>query len=129
MVTFAGRRRDAGFTLIELLVVLAIIALLLTIVVPRLYAQVDHAREVVLAENLRTVRLVLDRFYTDKNRYPTSLDELVQDKYIAAIPVDPVAQTTQWQVMSPPAGYLGDVYDIHSTSSASDRSGRPYADW
>ena len=123
------RRPATGFTLIELLVVLAIIALLLTIVAPRLYAQVDHAKEVVLAENLRTVRLVLDKFYADKNRYPSSLDELVQEKYIAAIPVDPVAQTAQWQVTRPPPGLSGDIYDIHSTSGASDRSGRPYADW
>lgn len=124
-----ARRRATGFTLIELLVVLSIVAVLLTIVVPRLYAQVDHAKETVLAENLRTVRLVLDKFYADKNRYPSSLDELVQEKYIGAVPVDPVAHTTQWQLTRPPPGYAGDVYDIHSTSGALDRGGKPYANW
>lgn len=131
MVNFAASRRHrrGGFTLIELLVVLAIIGMLLTLVVPRLYQHVDHARETVLADNLRTIRAVLDKFYADKNRYPNSLDELVQEKYIAALPIDPVAKSTHWQVVPPPAGLAGEVYDIHSTAEGVDGAGKAYADW
>ena len=51
--TGAGKR---GFTLIELLVVLAILALLLTLAVPRYFRSIDHSKETVLRENLRITR-------------------------------------------------------------------------
>jgi len=52
-----------AFTLIELLVVLAVVAVLLTLVSPA-YAQATHAsKEVVLRDNLRATREVIDKFY------------------------------------------------------------------
>src|SRR5205085_9846391 len=86
-------RPRAGFTLIELLVVLAIVALLLTLAVPRFFPSVDSARETILATNLRNTRAVIDQFYSDTGRYPESLDELVEKKYLPSLPFDPVADT------------------------------------
>lgn len=70
----------AGFTLIELLVVLGIVALLLTLAVPRYFPSVDQARDTILAENLRNTRatITIDQFYGDTGRYPDSLEQLVQ---------------------------------------------------
>ncbi len=83
-------RRGLGFTLIELLVVLSIVALLLTIVTPRYMGSIDHAKEVALKENLKVMRLSIDRFHGDKGRYPESLEQLVEKKYLKAIPMDPI---------------------------------------
>ncbi|XHO07821.1 hypothetical protein ACEQUB_p01068 (plasmid) [Ralstonia syzygii] len=55
-------RKPAGFTLVELLVVLAIVAVLLTIAVPRYFSSVDRAKETVLVENLRTTRDAIGKF-------------------------------------------------------------------
>ncbi|WP_228200683.1 type II secretion system protein [Acinetobacter sp. BIGb0102] len=55
-----------GFTLIELLVVLAIVALLLSIVVPRYIQQTDRAQDAALKENLSTIRHSIDQYYADK---------------------------------------------------------------
>ena len=58
----APSRGRAGFTLIELLVVLAIVAVMLTLAIPRYFNQVEASKETVLRENLRQTRNVLDRF-------------------------------------------------------------------
>lgn len=120
----------AGFTLIELLVVLAIVSTLLLLVTPRYFQKVDASRETVLRENLRAVRDVIDKFYGDQGRYPESLDELVEKKYLRAVPVDPVTESAStWQIGLVPDGAKGNVYDIHSGASGTGRDGRRYAEW
>lgn len=94
---FRPAARARGFTLIELLVVLGIIALLLTLSAPRLFSAQDRARDTVLADNLRSLRATLDAFHGDTGRYPQSLDELVQRRYLRALPMDPVTHSsTSW---------------------------------
>ncbi|MGO4465562.1 type II secretion system protein, partial [Pseudoduganella sp. RAF53_2] len=79
--------RKKGFTLIELLVVLGIIALLLTLAVPRYFPSVDKAKETILGDNLRNMRAVIDQYYGDTGRYPDSLEQLVEKKYLRSVPL------------------------------------------
>jgi len=58
--------RRRGFTLIELLVVLSIIALLLTLALPRYFSSVDKSKEAVLKENLNQMRDAISRYYGDR---------------------------------------------------------------
>jgi general secretion pathway protein G len=123
-------RRARGFTLIELLVVLGIVALLLTLAVPRFFPSIDSARDTILADNLRNTRAVIDQFYSDTGRYPDSLEQLVEKKYIRAVPLDPLTESaTTWIVVPPEDGSKGAVYTIKSGAPGNDRNGRPYADW
>ena len=122
--------RRSGFTLIELLVVLAIVALMLSLALPRYLPRIDAARETMLAENLRTVRETLGHYYGDTGRYPDSLQQLVDKKYLAALPLDPLTDSaTTWIVQAPDDGSKGAVYNIHSGAPGSDRQGKPYAEW
>jgi general secretion pathway protein G len=124
------RMRKLGFTLIELLVVLGIVALLLTLAVPRFFPSIDGARETILADNLRNTRAVIDQFYSDTGRYPESLEQLVEKKYLRSLPLDPVADsTTSWIVVPPEDGTKGGVYNIKSGAPGNDRNGKPYLDW
>jgi general secretion pathway protein G len=124
-----GRARR-GFTLIELLVVLGIVALLLTIAVPRFFPKVDAAKETILADNLRNTRAVIDQFYADTGRYPDSLEQLVEKKYLAGLPFDPVADSdAAWIVVPPEDTDKGAVYTIRSGAPGNDRRGKPFADW
>lgn len=128
MVTGMHRRR--GFTLIELLVVLGIVALLLSLAVPRFFPSIDSARETILADNLRNTRAVIDQYFSDTGRYPDSLDQLVEKKYLRNLPLDPITETsTSWIVVPPEDGAKGGVYTIKSGAPGNDRSGKPYADW
>ena len=123
-----ARRR--GFTLIELLVVLGIVALMLTLAVPRFFPSIDKARETILADNLRNTRATIDQFYGDTGRYPESLDELVEKKYLRAVPLDPITESSaDWIMIAPPEGAKGKLYSIKSGAPGNDRGGKPYADW
>ena len=128
MVT--AMRAKKGFTLIELLVVLGIVALLLTLAVPRFFPSIDAAKETILAENLRNTRAAIDQYYSDTGRYPDSLEQLVEKKYLRSVPLDPVADSTAaWIVVPPEDGAKGGVYTIRSGAPGNDRHGKPYADW
>jgi general secretion pathway protein G len=120
-----GPRR--GFTLIELLVVLAIVATLLSLSLPRYSQSTDVARERVLVENLRTTRDAIDKFYADTRRYPESLDELVERRYLRALPIDPVLDTaTAWRIVPPPTDKKGQVADLKSTAPGQTLDGKPF---
>lgn len=124
------RPKQGGFTLIELLVVLAIVATLSVIVYPRYSQRIDVAKETTLRENLRAVRVVIDDFRGDKGRYPESLEELVEQRYLKALPLDPITESSKtWLIVAPPAGQEGAVYDLHSGAAGVTRNGTAYADW
>jgi general secretion pathway protein G len=128
--TYAKSRTQAAFTLIELLVVLAIVALLLTLAVPRFFPGIDTAKDTILADNLRNTRAVIDQFYADTGRYPDSLEQLVEKKYLRALPVDPVADSNSaWILVPPDDTTKGNIYSIRSGAPGNDRKGRPYAEW
>jgi general secretion pathway protein G len=123
-------RSQNGFTLIELLVVLGIVALLLTLAVPRFFPSIDKTRETILADNLRNTREVIGQYYSDTGRYPDSLEQLVEKKYLRTLPLDPLTESSDtWITVPPEDGIGGGVYDIRSGAPGVDRSGKPYADW
>lgn len=118
-----------GFTLIELLVVLAIVALLSTLAMPRYFQSIDTAKETILADNLHTVRETIDKFYGDTGRYPESLNELVEKKYLRALPRDPIVDSdSAWVVIAPDPGYKGKVYSIKSSALGVNHNGVPFAE-
>lgn len=124
---FFSRNQVRGFTLIELLVVMAIIALLLTIALPRYFNSVDRAADVTLQENLKVIRLTLDQFYADKGRYPDSLEELVDEKYLRSVPVDPVTESsTTWILESSDEEGVSGIADVRSGAEGVTKDGRPY---
>jgi general secretion pathway protein G len=129
-VSLKSSSRAPGFTLIELLVVLTILATLLTLALPRYLAGVDSARETVLRSNLKQTRETIDNFRADTGRFPDSLQELVDRRYLRTVPMDPLTDSsTTWQIVSPPAGEKGVVYDLRSGAAGTDGKGNEYADW
>ena len=118
-----------GFTLIELLVVMAVIALLLTLALPRYFQSIDVSKETILVENLRVTRDAIDKFYSDTGRYPDSLEELVEKKYLRTMPYDPIAEgSDRWSIISPPNDLPGNVYDLKSGAEGTARNGKPFAE-
>jgi general secretion pathway protein G len=111
-----------GFTLVELMVVLAVIALLLSIVVPDYVGRMRRAEEAVLKENLAVMRDSLDKHYADTGKYPSSLDDLVAKHYLRSIPKDPFTQSeSTWIAVPPQDTRKGNVWDIKSGAKGYER--------
>ncbi|MDE1164593.1 MAG: type II secretion system protein [Pseudomonas sp.] len=123
-------RRQTGFTLIELMVVMAIIATLMTIALPRYFNSLEASKETTLHQSLAAMREALDHYYGDTGHYPDSLDQLVEQRYLRNLPVDPITERAdQWVLVSPPDGVAGGVADVKSGSNGRARDGSQFAEW
>ena len=122
--------KKTGFTLVELLVVISIIAVLLTLAVPRYFSSVEKSKEAVLRENLVLVRDSLQKYYSDKGKYPEKLEDLAKDRYLRKIPVDPITDSdSTWIVVPPQETAKGGVYDVRSGAPGRGSDGTPYGEW
>lgn len=109
---------------------MALIALLLSLSVPRYLGSVDKAKETALKQDLSTMRDAIDKYFGDHGRYPDSLQELVARRYLRSIPVDPLTQRTDtWKTMAPEAKEQGAISDVHSTAQGQARDGSQYVAW
>jgi len=121
--------RKAGFTLIELLVVMAIIGTLLALVTPRYFASLERSKETALRQDLAVMREAIGQFHGDLNRYPESLDELVQRRYLRSIPVDPITERRDtWLGIAPPDPEQQGLYDVISGAEGTATDGTPYGE-
>lgn len=114
-----------GFTLIEIIIVLSIIGLLLGLAVPQYKNSVLKARETVLKENLFVLRKTIDQYRLDKGKYPPSLQTLVQDGYLRAIPVDPVTRSSETWVELPDAISPNEDISVEPPGIVDVKSGSP----
>lgn len=122
-------RKLKGFTLIEMLIVMALISILYSAMFPKSQKVINHSKETVLKYNLRTMRDCIDKFYGDFQRYPSSLQELVSERYLREIPVDPVAESASlWKTISSDQS-VSDVFDVRSSLTEMDSNGVSYEEY
>ena len=132
-----GNRRSptAGFTLIELMIVMSLIVILASIGLAVYTNSVTRAKESVLKEDLFRMRDAIDQYYSDKAKYPSSLQDLVSEKYLRSIPVDPFTNSADtWREVpaepdpTNPTVQPG-VYDVRSGSELKALDGTSYSEW
>jgi general secretion pathway protein G len=72
----ARRRAKGGYSLLEILIVLAIIALIVALVGPRLFAQLDHAKVTTARVQVKSLETALSTMEIDIGRYPSQSEGL-----------------------------------------------------
>ena len=123
-----------GFSLLELMIAMFILIILLTVAIPTYQSSVQHAREVVLRENLWQMRRSIDQYATDKGKLPQSLNDLVDGGYLREIPVDPLnEEKREWTEIQGEDIYSSDgnqgLKDVKSMAQGTDSTGKNYSDY
>jgi general secretion pathway protein G len=127
--------RTRGFSLLELMIVLTIILILASMAAGRYDRSVQRSKEAVLKQDLYTMRQAIQQYTLDKQAAPSSLEDLVQAKYLGTIPVDPITRTKDWHtdsddVLLSPEQTSPGINDVHSSSVAtSPFENTPYNTW
>ncbi len=120
----------SGFSLLELMIAMFIMIILLSVAIPTYQRSVQHAREIVLKENLWQLRRAIDQYATDKGKLPGSIEDLVKEKYLHEKPVDPILEKAEWDEVqgedtSTPDGASG-LKDVKSLAEGEDSDGQAY---
>lgn len=126
-------RTSRGFTLIEVLIVIVVIAVLASIVVPRLFGAGRKAKEAKLRSELHTLRTAIEQFHADTGVYPQQLSDLTlssapsyvtagtwQGPYAREIPKDPITGAADWN-------YNSSDGTVRSSASGTTLDGTPYS--
>ena len=127
--------RRAGFTMIELLMVMAVITILISIAVPYYQKTLVRSKESLLKNNLFTMRTVIDEYTIDKGKAPQSLNDLVTEGYLRAVPTDPfTGQDGTWKIIMEDGQNAVNqsepgIFDVRSGSDKTSLEGTPYAEW
>jgi general secretion pathway protein G len=131
------KKTENGFTLIEMLIVFALIGILVGLGLPQYKYATKRARESVLKENLFQMRKLIDQYYADKGKYPYSLQTLVDEKYMRAIPIDPITGSSETWIEIPEILSEEDlilavepgIADVLSGSEMESLDGTLYSTW
>lgn len=130
-------KKEKGFTLVEIITVLVLIGILVSIALPIYRSSVIRAREAVLKENLFQMRDAISKFYQDKGKYPTTLDDLIMFKYLRKVPEDPITKIAEWELVHFEPEDMEDfdpeiaegIIDVKSMSGDPSLDGTPYNEW
>ncbi len=112
---------------------ITIIIILAAIALPQYQKTIMHARESVLRDDLFKMRSLLDQYAADKGKLPQSLDDLISERYMRELPVDPITGEKDWTVITgeDPNSTSAEqgVIDVHSASPDTSSEGTPYSEW
>jgi general secretion pathway protein G len=115
------------------MIAMFILIILLTVAVPTYQYTIQRARESVLKENLWQMRRQIDQFASDKGKLPQSLDDLVQGGYLREIPVDPMTEKPDWDLVMKEDNISAEggqgLGDVKSTADGTDSDNRAYRDY
>ena len=101
----------------------------------------QHDGETGLRDALASIRQAIVKYHAKHQRNPASLNDLVTDGELRAIPADPITKSnTTWKTTVEESVHVDDfqagstksapsIVDVHSGATGSDSSGRPFSDY
>ncbi len=136
-IIMTSKKGKKGFTLIELVIVFTLIGILVGLGLPQYKNAIRKAKETTLKENLYIIRMILNQYYTDKKKYPLLLQELIDERYLKTMPIDPITQSSEtWVEIQEELteddllnGVIPGVADVVSGSNLQALDGTYYNTW
>ncbi|HEI8868858.1 type II secretion system major pseudopilin GspG [Serratia sp. AKBS12] len=110
-------RQQGGFTLLELLVVLMIIALLAGFVGPKVFSNVDQAKEKTALRQMRSLGDALSQYRLDTGAWPTESQGL---KALTEKPANVRNWNGPYLSQQVPLDPWGNAYQWHNPTQAKD---------
>lgn len=119
MARLTARGRQSGFTYIAVLIGVAIMGAGLAALgtVWHTMTQREHEKDLLYVGH--QFRLALKRYYLTNQRFPMSLEKLVQDDdklavkhHLRKIHFDPMTGSTEWGIVKLPNGQIVGVYSL-----------------
>jgi type II secretory pathway pseudopilin PulG len=115
------------------MIAMFILIILLSVAMPTYHRAIQTAKEKVLQENLWQIRKSIDQYAADKGKYPKSVVDLVQDKYLRERPIDPITDEDKWDEIMDKDPNSPDSEDglmnVKSTAEGEDSEGKKYSDY
>lgn len=131
-----ARQRERGYTLIEIIIVFAMIGILVGLALPEYKNAVKKGKEAALKEDLFLYRKLIDQYFSDKGKYPASLQALVDENYLRKIVADPMTNLMDWvEVREEPTaeeiepGMVLGIVNVRSASEGKALDGTPFNTW
>jgi general secretion pathway protein G len=102
---------------------------------------IQHARQAELRGALASIRRAITTYHAKHQRNPATLNDLVHDGELGAIPPDPVTgSNATWKTTVEESVHVDDfqpgaanapptIVEVHSGASGADSSGRAFADY
>ena len=134
-ITSSSTQSEGGWTLIELMIVISIVMILAAMALTQYRNSILYAKEAALNSDLFLMRDAIDQYYADKGKYPETLQTLVSESYLRAIPRDPFTNSAvSWTTTTadPQPGQLSSqtgIYDVKSGADGTATDGRRYSEW
>jgi general secretion pathway protein G len=90
-------------------------------------AALERGKHQILSHNLVQLREAIDKFHGDRGVFPDRLEDLVERRYLRAVPLNPFTEQADWVTVMPPGGQRGMVYDVKPSAAtpARDDPGAP----
>ena len=116
-------KNNKGFTLIELLIVISVIAILISIALPRFKGMQDEGNISKAKGELRTLQTAVESYYIHNNQvYPAALSDLITatPRIVDTVPKDPFDPTNDYVYVR--GGTNNKYYIINSDGVAGNGS-------
>jgi prepilin-type N-terminal cleavage/methylation domain-containing protein len=83
---------NKGFTVVEIVIALALIAVFITLPIFAYTNYMKKSRDSQRKNDIGQIQYSLEQYQDTNGVYPASLEDLVQEGYLAAIPIDPLTK-------------------------------------
>ncbi len=87
----------SGLSLLEALLTITLVTIAVSVVLPVSKIYIVAQREETIKKNLGDMRAAIDKFKKEQSHYPTSVDQLIENRYLRRLEPEPFGN--KWQYM------------------------------